>query len=70
MENTYFGNKCYLDGLDLLPSIYISYMLWDMLNIKSYSKRIRVRKCGANCFESVSDPRLVRMEPLALLESV
>ena len=33
-----------------------------MLNIKSYSKGIRLRKSDANCFESISDARLVWME--------
>ena len=33
-----------------------------MLNIKSYGKGIRLRKSDANCFESLSDPRLVCME--------
>ena len=33
-----------------------------MLNIKSYGKRSCLRKSGANCLESISDPRLVWME--------
>ena len=37
-----------------------------MLNIKSYGKGIRLRKSDANCFESISDPRLVWMDKFVL----
>ena len=42
--------------------ILVIIKLWDMLNIKSYGKGIRLRKSDANCFESINDPRLVWME--------
>ena len=42
--------------------ILVIIKLWDILNIKSYGKVIRLRKSDANCFEIVSDPRLVWME--------
>ena len=42
--------------------ILVIIKLWDMLNIKSYGKEIYLRKSDANCFESISDPRLVWIE--------
>ena len=40
--------------------------LWDMLNIKSYNKGLRLRKEDANVFHSVSDDRLEWMEKFAV----
>ena len=39
--------------------IFVVIKLWDMLNIKSYGKGIRLRKIDANWFRSVSDPLAV-----------
>ena len=36
--------------------------LWDMLNVKSYNKGLRLRKEDANVFDSVSDDKLEWME--------
>ena len=36
--------------------------LWDMLNVKSYNKGLRLRKEDANVFDNVSDDRLEWME--------
>ena len=35
--------------------ILVIIKLWDMLNIKSYGKGIRLRKSDANCFESINN---------------
>ena len=46
--------------------ILVIIKLCDMLNIKSYGKRSCLRKSDANCFESISEPRLVWIEKFVL----
>ena len=43
-----------LNWTDTSTFILVSTKCWDMLNIKSYRKGIRLRKIDANCFQSVS----------------
>ena len=47
--------------------ILVIIKLWDMLNIKSYGKGIRLRKSDANCFEGINDSRETSLQrPLVL----